>query len=186
MPNESFSDHIERLKCIKSLQSLSEDEFIRTIKSSLTGQALRVASAIDDDQFLGKYSGSRDYIESLEKLFVSSQQTRTFRLDFANLKQKRAESILELYANLLYLSKAPKFINIDSNLSCKEKFVDGLRNAHIKRKLLENEVENETLNALMVRAVNLESVDKNLSRPHSSSNPGMSEAPEPMGIWELQ
>ena len=100
-----------------------------TIKSSLTGQALRVASAIDDDQFLGKYSRSRDYIESLEKLFVSSQQTRTFRLDFANLKQERTEQIFEFHSNLLYLAKAAKFMHVDNNMSCKDKFVDGLRNA---------------------------------------------------------
>ena len=86
-PSESFSDHTERLKCIKSLQGLNEDEFIKLFKSSLSGQALRVASAIDETSFIGKLSGSRDYIESLEKLFVSAQQNRTFRLDFAHLIQ---------------------------------------------------------------------------------------------------
>ena len=93
-PTESFTDHIERLKCIRGLQGLNEDEFIKLFKSSLASQALRVASAVNENDFLGKLNGSRDYIESLEKLFVSAQQNRTFRLDFANLKQKRNESIL--------------------------------------------------------------------------------------------
>ena len=189
LPGESFTDHTERLKCLKSLQSLSEDEFVKTIKSSLTGQALRVASSIDQEQYLGRLNGSRDYIECLEKLFVSSQQTRTFRLDFAILTQRRTESILEFYANLLYLAKSAKFTNVDNNVSCKDTFIDGLRNTHIKRKLLENEVENESLNALMVRAVNLESIDKNLSRPNGGATSGQVDQPEPMEIgglrWEL-
>ena len=71
-PSENFNDHTERLKCIKSLQGLNEDDFIKLFKSSLCGQALRVASAIDETIFLGKLNGSRDYIESLEKLFVSA------------------------------------------------------------------------------------------------------------------
>ena len=186
LPGESFTDHTEHLKCLKSLQTLSEDEFIKTIKSSLTEQALLVASSIDEEQYLGRLSGSRDYIECLEKLFVSSQQTRTFRLDFANLKQRRTESILEFYANLLYLAKSAKFTNVDNNVSCKDKFIDGLRNAHIKRKLLENEAENESLNALMVRAVNLESIDKNLSRPNGGATSGPLEQPEPMEIGGLR
>ena len=72
----------------------------------MAGQALRVASAISANDFLGKLHGSREYIESLEQLFVSAQQNRTFRLVFVNLKQKHNESILEFYANLLYLAKA--------------------------------------------------------------------------------
>ena len=71
-------------------------------------------------------------------------------------------------------------------MSCKDKFIDGLRNPHIKRKLLENEIENESLQALMVRAANLESIDKNLSRPYSSSSSGMNDGQEPMKIGELR
>ena len=85
-PCESFSDHTERLRCIKGLQGLNEDEFIKLFKSSLAGQALRVASVINENDFLGKLNGSREYIKSLEKLFVSAQQNRTFRPDFANLR----------------------------------------------------------------------------------------------------
>ena len=125
-PTESFTDHIEKLKCIRALQGLNEDEFIKLFKSSLANQALRVASAVNETDFLGKLNGSRDYIESLEKLFVSAQQNRTFRLDFANLKQKRNESILEFYANLLYLAKAAKLTNINGNTACKDKFIDGI------------------------------------------------------------
>ena len=185
-PTESFSDHIEKLKCIKCLQGLSGDEFIKRFKSSLSSQALRVASAVDEDSFLRKPYGSDEYIENLERLFVSAQQNRTFRLDFANLKQKKDQTILEFYANLLYLAKAAKFTNVNNNVSCKDKFIDGLRNPHIKRKLLENEIENESLQALMVRAANLESIDKNLSRPYSSSSSGMNDGQEPMKIGELR
>ena len=132
------------------------NEFIKPFKSSLAGQALTVASAINENDFLGKLHGSREYIESLEKLFVSAQQNRTFRLDFANLKQKRNEQILEFYTNLLYLVKAAKLTNVNDNVACKDKFIDGLRNVKIKRKLLEpGEVENESLQALMTRATNL-------------------------------
>ena len=46
-PGESFIDHLEKLKALKCLQDLDNDEYIRTIKCSLTSQALRVASAID-------------------------------------------------------------------------------------------------------------------------------------------
>ena len=72
-PTESFNDHTERLRCIKGLLGLNEDKFIKLLKSLLAGQALRVASAINENDFIGKLNGSRDYIESLEKLFVSAQ-----------------------------------------------------------------------------------------------------------------
>ena len=156
---ESFNDHLERLKCIKGLQTLNEDEFIKLFKSSLAEQALRVLSAINENDFLGKLYGSREYIESLEKLFVSAQQNRTFRPDFANLTQKRNESILEFYANLLYLPKTAKLTNVNNNVACKEKFIDSLRNIQIKRKLLGQEVDNESLQAPMTRAANLESMN---------------------------
>ena len=58
-PTESFNDHTERLKCIKGLQGLNEDEFIKLFKSSLAGQALRVASAINENDFLAKLHGRR-------------------------------------------------------------------------------------------------------------------------------
>ena len=186
-PSESFNDHIERLKCIKSLQGLNEDDFIKLFKSSLSGQALRVASAIDETSFLGKLNGSRDYIESLEKLFVSAQQNRTFRLDFANLKQKKDQTILEFYANLLYLARSAKITNIDNSVACKDKFIDGIRNVQIKRKLLEQgEFEKESLQSLMSRAANLEAIDKNLTSPRSSSTSGMNDdSSEPMEIGSL-
>ena len=60
-----------------------------------------MASAINENDFIGKLNGSRDYIESLEKLFVSAQQNRTFRLDFANLKQKKNETIHEFEIDFL-------------------------------------------------------------------------------------
>ena len=69
---------------------------------------------------------------------------------------------------------------------CKDKFIDGSRNVQIKRKLLEQgEVESESLQALMTRAANLESIDKNLSRPSSSSTSGINDESEPMEIDEL-
>ena len=59
-PTESFNDHTERLKCINGLQGLNEDEFIKLFKSAFAGQALRVASAINENDFLGKLHGGRE------------------------------------------------------------------------------------------------------------------------------
>ena len=84
------------------------------------------------------------------------------------------------------MARSAKLTNIDNNVACKDKFIDGIRNVQIKRKLLEQgEVENESLQALMSRAANLESIDKNLSRPSSSSTSGMNDDSEPMEIEEL-
>ena len=67
-----------------------------------------------------------------------------------------------------------------------KKFIDGIRNVQIKRKLLEQgKVEKESLQTLMTRAANLESIDKNLSRPGSSSASGMNDDSEPMENGEL-
>ena len=71
--DESFVDHIEKLRALKCLQDLDNDEFIRTIKCSLTSQVLRVATAVNEEEFLSKRYGSRDYIDKLKKLFVSAQ-----------------------------------------------------------------------------------------------------------------
>ena len=87
--DESFVDHIEKLKALKSMQELTENEFIRCIKGSLKGQALRVATAVNEEEFLDKLHGDRHYIEKLEKLFISSQQDRAYRLDFANVALER-------------------------------------------------------------------------------------------------
>ena len=87
--SENFTDHIQKLDALRCLQDLDEDEYIRTIKCSLTGQALRASAAIPENDFIGSRTGSRDYIEKLEGLFVSAQQNRAFRLDFSNIKQNR-------------------------------------------------------------------------------------------------
>jgi len=185
-PDESFIDHLEKLKALKCLQNLDNDEYIRTIKCSLTSQALRVASAIDEEEFLSKRYGSRDYIEQLEKLFVSAQQNRTFRLDFANLKQKKQDSILEFYSNLLYLAKSAKMINVNNNTNCKDRFIDGLKSTYIKRKLLEEESDDQSLNDLMTKAVNLESIEKNLPRQTTTlSSTSHSSQVEPMEIGAI-
>ena len=92
-PNESFIDHIEKLKALKSMQQLTNNEFVRCIKGSLKEQALRVASSVDEEEFLDIIHGDRGYIEKLEKLFISSQQDRSYRLDFANVRQKQHETI---------------------------------------------------------------------------------------------
>ena len=86
-PDDSYVDHIEKLKALKSMQELTENEFVGCIKGSLVGQALRVASGVNEDEFLDKLHGDRQYSEKLEKLFISSQQDRVYRLDFANVTQ---------------------------------------------------------------------------------------------------
>ena len=58
------------------MQQLTNNEFVRCIKESLKEQALRVASAVDEEEFLDKLHGDRHYIKRLEKLFPSSQQYR--------------------------------------------------------------------------------------------------------------
>ena len=72
--------------------------------------------------------------------------------------------------------------NVNNNINCKDKFIDGLSSLRIKQKLLEDEVRDETLNDLMTRAVNLESIYKNLSKPHSSASAPSTDGVEPMKI----
>ena len=174
------------MKALKCLQDLDNDEYIRTIKCSLTSQALRVASAIDEEEYLSRRYGSRDYIEKLEKLFISSQQNRSFRLDFANIKQGKQETILQFYSNLLYLAKSAKITNVNHSTACKDRFVDGIKSTYIKRKLLEDESDDQTLNDLMTKAVNLESIEKNLPKQHpTTSSTLQSGQAEPMEIGSI-
>ena len=70
---ESFLDHAEKLAALKCLQNLSENEYIRTIKCSLTGHALRVSSTVDETKYLDKANGSREYIEDLERLLSQAK-----------------------------------------------------------------------------------------------------------------
>ena len=65
-PGQSFVDHIERLRALQLFQNLSDDDFVKTIKCSLKDGALRVATSIDIDPYLGTLHGSRDYIAALE------------------------------------------------------------------------------------------------------------------------
>ena len=85
---ESFLDHAEKLAALKCLQNLSENEYIRTIKCSLTGHALRVSSTVDETKYLDKTDGSRKYIEDLERLSITGQDARNARLEFNGAKQK--------------------------------------------------------------------------------------------------
>lgn len=105
------------------MQELPENKSIRCIKGPLKEQALRVASAVNEEEFLDKLHGSRQYIEQVEKLFVSSQHDRAYRLDFANVTQKRTASIIEYYANWLYVGKAANITNLDRNEAAKDQFI---------------------------------------------------------------
>ena len=155
----------------------------------MTGQALRASAAIDENDFIGSRTGSRDYIEKLEGLFVSAQQNRAFRLDFSNIKQNRSEGVLEYYSRLITVAKSAKMTNIDPNVNCKDRFIHVLRSPYIKRKLLEDEKEGESLNQLMVRSSNLESIDRNLSRQAPlfapPATPATADSPEPMEIGTM-
>ena len=77
----------------------SENEYIRTIECSLTGHALRVSSTVDETKYLDKANGWREYIEDLERLFITGQDARSARLEFNGAKQKRGETILEYFGN---------------------------------------------------------------------------------------
>ena len=183
-PNESFIDHIEKLKALKCMQQLTNNEFVRCIKGSLKDQALRVASSVDEEEFIDKLHGDRGYIEKLEKLFISSQQGRSYRLDFANVRQKQHETITEFYANLLYLAKAAKVANVDKSDVAKDQFVKGLRSNTIKKQLLFAEKGGETLNELMIRASNIDSIERNLTRPTTSSTDNTTSEPMEIGSME--
>ena len=163
-------EHAEKLTALKCLQNLSENEYIRTIKCSLTGHALRVSSTVDDTKYLDKTNGSREYIEGLERLFITGQDARSARLEFNGAKQKRGETILEYFGNLLYLAKSAKYPNIEKNTAVKDKFIDGIKSTPIKKRLLEIDDSSHTLTSLMTLAMNLESIDKNLAKTHHSDD----------------
>ena len=118
-------------------------------------------------------------------MFISSQQNRSIRLEFSSLKQKKTDTITEFYSSLLYLAKASKMININSNQNVKDRFIDGLKSIYIRRKLLEDETSDQSLNDLMLKAVNLETIEKNLPRQHSSTTHSNASGVEPMEIGTI-
>ena len=118
---------------------------------------------MDETKYLDKVNGPRDFIEELERLFITAQDARSTRLEFDGAKQKRSETILEFYGNLLYLAKSEKYAGIEKNATIKDEFNEGVKSTPMKKRLLEVDDAFHTLTSLMAFAMNLGFIDKNLT-----------------------
>ena len=101
------------------------------------------------------------------------------------MRQKQHETITEFYANLLYIAKAAKVTNVDKSEAAKDQFIKGLRSNTIKKQLLFAEKRGETLNELMIRASNIDSIERNLTRPSTSSTENATSEPMEIGSMEV-
>lgn len=143
--------------------NLNAENALKLIRLSFKGNALHMAQNVEVTEFLRHTTqdSAKQYLEALEKLFISQSGKELSRIKFNQAKQDKGEVLTIWNARcktLFRLAYPQEARNMDSNVNVKDRFINGLIRTDQKRYILEQRKLNDDLNQLLQLGMMYEAV----------------------------
>lgn len=153
-----------RFDTISDYYSWTSQERAQRIKMALTSNAETVLFGLDPD------ATDNEVIDELRRRFGSEQSEMFHRQQLRSLKQKKDESLADLYSRVIKLTAlAFPYENRGcvTDAVCKDSFINAINDGHVKRRLLEKDPQN--LQRAYELAVRFTSISESLQPEYNRS-----------------
>ena len=161
-----------RIENIIEALDLTKEQAIKFIRLSFTGNAVFISENIKTEPYLQEMNVSalKEYLQSLENLFVGSANKELARAKFQLSKQTHDESIAVWVSRLrtLYRIAFPTEVNFENNEIIKDRFIQGLHSIEQRRYILTARELTDNLTTLTQHASKYDAIQVSL-KPDISS-----------------
>ena len=148
-----FETHISRMLDLKLLMRLNDRDACKLLKTSFTHRASEITNTVEIARYLDEENGLDEYINELRSRFVPKQNSRIYRAKLYQFKQGSSD-IITFYSDLLSLFKqAYPDETVSTSRLAKDTFANGLRDASTRKRVLEKDENDATLETLLNAAL---------------------------------